>query len=217
MRRPEYAAATGANVGHGRRRLRRRLRGEGAHRRAASARAVEAAGSFIVHYPSYIGFVALANRLDLFLHAYLLVNAAHAGRRCWPSPFSWDGGAHESHHRRRGPRPAAGARDRRDPEVHGLVGGRAILHWQLDALAAAGVDDFVIVRGYLGDRIAAPAGPGPTLRFIENPEWASNNILASLLFAEAEMRDGFLFSYSDIVFAPEHAKSRGRRHGAGRR
>ena len=44
------------------------------------------------------------------------------------------------------------------------------------------------------------------LRFIENPEWATNNVLASLLFAEAEMSDGFLFSYSDIVFAPEHAR-----------
>ncbi len=38
------------------------------------------------------------------------------------------------------------------------VAGRAILHRQLDALAAAGVDDVVIVRGYLGDSIAPPAG-----------------------------------------------------------
>ena len=86
------------------------------------------------------------------------------------------------------------------------VGGRPILHWQLDALAAAGVDDVVIVRGYLGDRIAAPAGPAPKLRFVDNPEWASNNILVSLFYAEAEMQGGFLFSYSDIVFSREHAR-----------
>ena len=67
------------------------------------------------------------------------------------------------------------------------VGGRSILHWQLDALAAAGVDDVVIVRGYLGDAIAGPAGAG-ALRFIDNPEWANNNILASLFFAAG--RDG---------------------------
>ena len=85
------------------------------------------------------------------------------------------------------------------------VAGRAILHRQLDALAAAGVDDVVVVRGYLGDRIAPPAG-GPPLRFVENPDWAENNILTSLLFAEAEMAGGFMFSYSDIVFAPEHAR-----------
>jgi choline kinase len=92
------------------------------------------------------------------------------------------------------------------PKCMVRVGGRAILHWQLDALAAAGVDEVVIVRGYLGDRIAGPTGPGPKLRFVDNPDWATNNILNSLFYAEAEMRDGFLFSYSDIVFAREHAR-----------
>jgi choline kinase len=92
------------------------------------------------------------------------------------------------------------------PKCMVKVGGRSILHWQLDALAAAGVDDVVIVRGYLGDRIAGPAGGRPKLRFIDNPEWASNNILTSLLYAEAEMDGGFLFTYSDIVFSHEHAR-----------
>ena len=74
----------------------------------------------------------------------------------------------------------------------------------------------VIVRGYLGDRIAGPAGAGPKLRFVDNPEWATNNILTSLLYAEAEMDDGFLFSYSDIVFA-RRARPPGRgRERAGR-
>jgi choline kinase len=106
---------------------------------------------------------------------------------------------------------AAGRGKRLGIETDGIpkcmvkVGGRPILHWQLDALAAAGVDDVVIVRGYLGDRIAAPAS-GPPLRFVDNPEWASNNILTSLLYAEAEMAGGFLFSYSDIVFSHEHAR-----------
>jgi len=86
------------------------------------------------------------------------------------------------------------------------VAGRAILHHQLEALAAAGVDDFVVVRGYRGDLIAPPRG-GPALRFVDNPEWPENNILTSLFFAEHEMRGGFLFSYSDIVFAPEHARA----------
>lgn len=104
---------------------------------------------------------------------------------------------------------AAGRGRRLGPETDAIpkcmvaVAGRAILHRQLDALAAAGADDLVIVRGYLGDRIAAP---GHRLRFVENRAWAENNILASLLHAEAEMSGGFLFSYSDIVFATEHAR-----------
>jgi len=86
------------------------------------------------------------------------------------------------------------------------VGGRPILHWQLDALAAAGVDDVVVVRGYRGDCIAPAPGSGLRLRFVENPDWAENNILTSLFYAEHEMDGGFLFSYSDIVFAPDHAR-----------
>jgi choline kinase len=83
------------------------------------------------------------------------------------------------------------------------VGGRPILHRQIEALAAAGATDFVVVRGYLGHRISAP---GVRLRFIENPAWEQNNILASLFYAEEEMGEGFLFTYSDIVFAPVHAR-----------
>jgi choline kinase len=85
------------------------------------------------------------------------------------------------------------------PKCMVKVAGRSILHWQLRALEAAGVDDVVIVRGYLGDCISAPEH---RLRFVENPEWARNNILASLLYAATEMPSGFFFSYSDIVFSP---------------
>jgi choline kinase len=90
------------------------------------------------------------------------------------------------------------------PKCMVRVGGRPILHRQVEALRAAGADDLVMVRGYLGERIAAPAGVQP--RFVENPAWAQNNILASLMYAEAELPTGFLFSYSDIVFAHEHAR-----------
>lgn len=81
MRRPEYAQATGTATSHGAGDY-----GEGfdAAAPAAARRSplwiVEAIGRFIVHYPSYILFVALANRIDLFLHAYGLMNAAYAAR-----------------------------------------------------------------------------------------------------------------------------------------
>jgi L-glutamine-phosphate cytidylyltransferase len=79
------------------------------------------------------------------------------------------------------------------------VGGRPILHWQLGALAAAGIRDVVIVRGYLGQRIDAGGFP---VRFVDNPEWQRNNILASLMYAASEFAGGFYFSYCDIVYAP---------------
>jgi L-glutamine-phosphate cytidylyltransferase len=85
------------------------------------------------------------------------------------------------------------------PKCMVKVGDRPILHWQLDALAASGIDDIVIVRGYLGQRIDVGAHRA---RFVDNPEWERNNILASLMYAEDEFVDGFYFSYCDIVYTP---------------
>ncbi len=84
MRRPEYAAATGAAASHGAGDY-----GEGFAPKVQApptslvrrvVRAVEEFGRFLVHYPSYLLFVAIANRLDLFLHVYFVVNAAYAVR-----------------------------------------------------------------------------------------------------------------------------------------
>jgi phosphatidylglycerophosphate synthase len=80
VRRPEYAAATGAVVSQGTGDY-----GEGFAKPAATARRspfalVEALGRFVVHYPSNIWLVALVNRIDIFLHAYLVMNAAYAAR-----------------------------------------------------------------------------------------------------------------------------------------
>jgi hypothetical protein len=87
LRRPEYAAATGAAVGMGTGDYGAGFAAEAgaeapsaARRRLSPMTALEALGKLVVHYPSYILFVALANRIDLFLHAYLLMNAAYAAR-----------------------------------------------------------------------------------------------------------------------------------------
>src|SRR5664279_3898907 len=81
------------------------------------------------------------------------------------------------------------------PKCMVKVGGRPILHWQLAALTAAGIQDIAIVRGYLGSRIDAGA---VRVRFVDNPEWERNNILASLMHATHEFASGFYFSYCDI-------------------
>ena len=91
------------------------------------------------------------------------------------------------------------------------IGARTILGWQLRALAAAGVDELVMVRGYRGDvleagaRAEAPAGM--KLRFIDNPEWETNNVLLSLACARAELDGPTMISYSDIIFTPAVAQA----------
>jgi phosphatidylglycerophosphate synthase len=85
VRRPEYLQATGS--------ARPRSAGDygdGLYQETAPAaprslvsRAfglVETLGRFLIHYPSYIVFVAALDRLDIFLHVYLALNAAYAAR-----------------------------------------------------------------------------------------------------------------------------------------
>ena len=97
-----------------------------------------------------------------------------------------------------------GDETREIPKCMVEVGGRPILHWQLRALAAAGIDDVVLVRGYLGERIEPGAA---RVRFVDNPDWERNNILASLMYAADELAAGFFFSYCDIVYAPSAVRA----------
>jgi phosphatidylglycerophosphate synthase len=86
VRRPEYLEATGSprpkaagDYGDGF----SGTAGEPAPPPSPARRAigaVEALGRFVIHYPSYIVFVAAANRLDIFLRAYIAINLLHAAR-----------------------------------------------------------------------------------------------------------------------------------------
>jgi phosphatidylglycerophosphate synthase len=80
IRRPEYAAATGATVSQGVGDYGEGFQSHPPATRRSPMAILEAIGRFIVHYPSYILFVAIANRIDLFLHVYVAMNAAYAAR-----------------------------------------------------------------------------------------------------------------------------------------
>ena len=75
------------------------------------------------------------------------------------------------------------------------VGGKTILQTTLTALRENGITDIVIVKGHKKDVINYP-----DIKYYYNPNYLENNILTSLFCAEEEMKDGFVFSYSDILF-----------------
>jgi choline kinase len=85
------------------------------------------------------------------------------------------------------------------PKCYAEIGGRRILDWCLDALTSAGLDPVVFVGGYRIERVQRDY---PHLHFRHNADWENNNILASLLCAEADMAGGFVSSYSDILYTP---------------
>lgn len=81
------------------------------------------------------------------------------------------------------------------------VMGRPMLDWILDALAAGGFSrrDVVFISGYRAEVVRARY---PEFTFVDNRDWANNNILLSLLCAREHLGDGFLCTYADIVYRP---------------
>lgn len=75
---------------------------------------------------------------------------------------------------------------------------KTILERTLEALRQNNIEDIVMVTGYMKDKINCP-----NIKYYHNPNYMKNNILASLFYAENEMKEGFIFSYSDIVYGPE--------------
>ena len=78
------------------------------------------------------------------------------------------------------------------------VGGQTILERALKALRENGIENIVVVRGYHSNLINYP-----NLTYYQNPNFRNNNILRSLFYAEDEMNDDFIFSYSDILYSKE--------------
>jgi len=78
------------------------------------------------------------------------------------------------------------------------VGGQTILERALQALRENGIQNIVVVRGYQGHLINYA-----NVTYCHNPYFGKNNILRSLFYAEDEMDDAFIFSYSDILYSSE--------------
>jgi L-glutamine-phosphate cytidylyltransferase len=99
------------------------------------------------------------------------------------------------------------------------VGDHPILGWQWRALAAAGIEELIVIRGYRADVMThfvthqlAPAAPNSgearsprVLAFVDNHEWQSNNVLLSLACALHFLDEATVILYSDIIFTPKVA------------
>jgi len=85
------------------------------------------------------------------------------------------------------------------PKCFAEVNGRRILDWTLSALRDNGIERICFIGGYQIDKVRQAY---PELTFRHNQDWANNNILASLLYAEDLMTEPFMCCYSDILFTP---------------
>lgn len=85
------------------------------------------------------------------------------------------------------------------------LAGRPLLHWQLEAMRKAGIEQIIVVRGYAGHCLQGP------FETVENTRWEETSILSSLLCAQKFVSGFFarggarlLVSYSDIVWRWRH-------------
>jgi choline kinase len=106
---------------------------------------------------------------------------------------------------------AAGVGWRLKPHTEGTpkclldIGGKSLLLRYLDAFAALGIREAVIVVGHLKELIMAEAAKGPAaveVRFIENRHYTRGNII-SLWAARHEFDDDILIMDADVLFPQE--------------
>ena len=85
--------------------------------------------------------------------------------------------------------------------------GRTLLDRQLDALAANGVEEAVVVTGFRDDQIEAAlerrGGAGPRVRTVYNPFYKVADNLGSLFVAKAEIEGDVLVWNGDTLVSDE--------------
>ena len=76
------------------------------------------------------------------------------------------------------------------------VAGRTLLDWQLSSARQYGIDEIVIVKGYMEDSI--PEEPG--IKYYINNRFDITNMVETLWCAESELDDDIIISYADIIY-----------------
>lgn len=88
------------------------------------------------------------------------------------------------------------------------VGGKTLIRRQIDALASAGIEDFVVITGYGSEKMeqaieAIARERLVTIRTVYNPFFQVADNLASCWMARAEMESDFIQVNGDNIFRSE--------------
>jgi len=75
------------------------------------------------------------------------------------------------------------------------VMGKSLIERQVETLRKSGLNNIIIVKGYASSKINIPG-----VKYYENKEYNTTNMVATLMTAEEEMDDEILVCYSDIIY-----------------
>jgi len=77
---------------------------------------------------------------------------------------------------------------------------KPILQYQFETLKALGIQDIVVVCGYMKDKIKSSS---VDISKIENHRWSETNMVSSLYCAKEWLDEDVIISYSDIIYERE--------------
>jgi choline kinase len=87
------------------------------------------------------------------------------------------------------------------PKCMTEIGGKSIIHRQLAAFRACGIEDFVIVVGYEQQLLRGHLAEQPgNITIVENPRFAETNTIYSLYLARNFMIGPFYYVNADVIF-----------------
>lgn len=82
------------------------------------------------------------------------------------------------------------------------VNGVRIIDGLIDACLKAGIDDIIIVRGYLGEQFDQLLYKYPKLKFIDNPLYNEANNISSALVAKDYLKNAYVFEADLLISNP---------------
>ena len=82
------------------------------------------------------------------------------------------------------------------------VHGKRLIDGLIDAVLAAGIEDIIIVRGYMAQKFDVLKEKYPMIRFAENPRYAEANNILSALCVKDELQNSYIFDADLLIRNP---------------
>lgn len=83
------------------------------------------------------------------------------------------------------------------------VKGTRMIDTLLDAMCAAGIEEIVIVRGYLGEQFDQLLYKYPNIKFIQNDMYNEANNISSAVCAKKLLRNAYVFEADLVLYNPK--------------
>lgn len=82
------------------------------------------------------------------------------------------------------------------------IKGKRIIDTLLDAVTAVGIEEIIIVRGYLSEQFDQLLYKYPNIRFVENPNYNESNNISSAMCVRYMLGNAYVFDADLVLYNP---------------